>query len=74
MLHGSSDWRSDPISVLDTSKKLIKNKIPHRLVLFEGADHFLTEFSEEHDLLTLSWFNQYLKKTHNLPNLTPHDD
>src|SRR3989344_6855233 len=72
MLHGSSDWRSSPIDALETSKKFIKYKVPHRLVLFEGADHFLTEFSEEENSLTISWFNKYLKNGESLPNPKPH--
>lgn len=72
MLHGSSDWRANPIDALETSKKFIEYQIPHRLVLVEGADHSLTEFSDEENPLTISWFNKYLKNKQSLPNLEPH--
>ncbi len=71
MLHGSADWRASPIDALETSKKFIRYKIPHRLVLFEGADHFLTEFSDEENLMTISWFNRYLKNSET-PNIKLH--
>lgn len=74
MLHGSSDWRSSPVDALETSKKFIKYNVPHRLVLFEGADHFITEFSNEENLLTISWFEKYLKNNEPLPNLKLHGD
>jgi len=72
MLHGSSDWRTNPISALETSKQFIKHNVPHSLVLFEGADHFLTEVSNEEDRLIISWFNKYLKDNKSLPNLKLH--
>lgn len=72
MLHGSADWRSSPVDALEVSKKFIKYKIPHRLMLYEGADHFLTEFPNEENILTVSWFNRYLKNKESLPNLKPH--
>ena len=72
MLHGSADWRTNPVDALETSKKFIKYHIPHRLVLFEGADHFLSEFPEEDRQLTISWFDKYLKSGQSLPNTKPH--
>ncbi|HBK70450.1 MAG TPA: hypothetical protein DDZ39_02135, partial [Flavobacteriaceae bacterium] len=36
MVHGTADWRVVPEMALDLSKEFIANKIPHRLVLFEG--------------------------------------
>ena len=72
MLHGSSDWRANPIDALEASRKFIEYQVPHRLVLFEGADHFLTEFSDEENFLTISWFNKYLKNKGPLLNLKMH--
>src|SRR3989344_3971192 len=39
MLHGGSDLRASSLDALETSKKFIERKVPHRLVLFESADH-----------------------------------
>ncbi len=72
MLHGTADWRVVPEMALDLSKAFIKHKIPHRLVLFEGGNHGLSEFNNEVDQLVKQWFNDYLKHNKPLPNLNPH--
>ena len=72
MVHGTADWRVVPEMALDLSKEFIANKIPHRLVLFEGGNHGLTEFRVEVDVLVKQWFDNYLKKDKKLPDLNPH--
>jgi len=72
MLHGTSDWRIVPEMAMDLSKAFIKNKIPHRLVLFEGGDHGLSEFRNEVDDMAKKWFDSYLKNEKKLPKLDPH--
>lgn len=72
MVHGTADWRVVPEMALDLSKEFIANKIPHRLVLFEGGNHGLTEFRVEVDDLVKQWFDNYLKKDKKLPDLNPH--
>ncbi len=72
MLHGTSDWRVVPEMALDLSKAFIKNKVPHRLVLFEGGNHGLSEFNSEVDQKVKQWFDDYLKNDKALPNLEPH--
>lgn len=64
MLHGGSDLRVNPVEALETSKKFIEFKIPHRFILFEGAEHFLTKFSDEEDTMIISWFERYLKNNY----------
>jgi dipeptidyl aminopeptidase/acylaminoacyl peptidase len=61
MLHGSTDERASPLDALETSKEFLKCKVPHRLVLFESADHSLAKFSDEVNALAISWFETYLK-------------
>jgi len=72
MVHGTADWRVVPEMALDLSKAFILNKIPHRLVLFEGGNHGLSEFNSEVNDLAKQWFEDYLKKDKNLPDLNPH--
>lgn len=72
MMHGTADWRVVPEMALDLSKEFLKNNIPHRLVLFEGGNHGLTEFRDEVDQMTKKWFDLYLKKNKPLPDLNPH--
>ena len=72
MLHGTADWRVVPDMALDLSKAFIKEKVPHRLVLFEGGDHGLREFRVEVDAMVKDWLDKYLKNEKALPHLKPH--
>lgn len=74
MLHGSADWRADPKEALKASKTFLEHSIPHRLVIFEGAGHSLSEFAEEADQMAFNWFEKYLKNNSPLPNLKPHGE
>lgn len=72
MMHGTSDWRVNPLDSIDLSKKLLKLKVPHRLALFEGADHGITEFREETLQMTKEWFDKYVRDLASLPNMEKH--
>ena len=72
MMHGSADWRTSALDALEVSKRFIECGVPHRLTLFEGADHLLSEFSKEEQEMTIAWFEKYLKNRQPLPNLEPH--
>ena len=72
IMHGTADWRVSPLDSIEIAKKLYENKVPHRLVLFEGADHSLTENKEESTDLTLRWFERFLKKSESIPDVKPH--
>ena len=72
MVHGTSDWRVVPEMAIDLSKEFILQKVPHRLVLFEGGNHGLSEFNTEVDAMAKKWFDGYLKDDKALPNLDSH--
>ena len=72
MLHGTADWRVVPQMALDLSAAFIKARVPHRLVLFEGGNHGLSEFNDEVDSMVKKWFDAYLKQGKALPDLEPH--
>ncbi len=72
MLHGTADWRVSPSMVLDLSKAFIEEKIPHRLIMYEGGDHGLSEFRKEVNKEVKAWLDKYLKKEKALPVLEPH--
>lgn len=72
IMHGLADWRVSPLDSLDLSRKLYECQVPHRLVLFEGNDHGLTENKKESNEMIKKWFDDYLIKEKPLPNLTPH--
>lgn len=72
MLHGSSDWRVKPEQSLNLALEFEKNRIPYRLIMFEGGDHGINEHKKEVNDQVLSWFDRYLKKDEKLPNMTYH--
>lgn len=61
LLHGNADDRVLPHDSLDLSYKLLELKIPFRLVMFEGGDHFLKSHRKEVDIVRKEWFKKYLK-------------
>lgn len=72
MMHGTGDWRVSPLDSLDLAQKLYEHKVLYRLIMFEGADHSLSEFSEQKFDEIKNWFKRYLKNNESLPNLKPH--
>lgn len=72
IMHGSADWRVSVTHSQRMSLSLYQAPIPHRFVLFEGADHGITEYKNEYVQQTLSWFDRFLKKGESLPNLEMH--
>lgn len=74
MMHGSSDWRVLARHSIEMAKELYNHKIPYRFILFEGADHGITEYKDECFAQTLSWFNRFLKDHEPLPNMKPHGE
>ena len=72
IMHGSADWRVEANHSINMSAELYKLKIPHRLILFEGADHAISEFKREYTTQTINWFDRFLKKSESLPNMEFH--
>ena len=73
IMHGTADWRVNPEDSLDLSKEFLKFKIPYRLIMFEGADHSISEFENTKNQMCIDWFNRFLKKGEKLPDLKPHE-
>ncbi len=61
ILHGTDDKRVLPHDSLDLSYKLLKYKIPYRLVMLEEGDHFLRKHRKEVDEMRRKWYENYLK-------------
>lgn len=74
LMHGSADWRVLASHSLKMSSALYEKKIPHRFILFEGADHGITEYREEYFAQTLNWFDRFLKQGESLPKMTLHGE
>jgi len=72
IMHGTSDWRVPPMEAINMASAFQQEKIPYRLVMIEGADHGLTEFKEETDLMLKEWFGRFLINNEQLPQLEKH--
>lgn len=72
LMHGTGDWRVSPKDSLELAEKLYDAKVPYRLVIFEGADHGLTEHRAEAWDIGREWLDRYVKNSTALPNLEPH--
>ncbi len=60
ILHGTDDKRVLPHDSLDLSYQLLKHKIPYRLVMLEGGDHFMRKHRKEVDEMRRKWYEKYL--------------
>ena len=61
IIHGTEDERVLPHDSLDLSYKLLDLKIPFRLVMLEGGDHFMKKHRKEVDEMRRNWFEKFLK-------------
>ncbi len=61
LIHGNADERVLPHDSIDLSYKLLEHKIPFRLVMLEGGDHFLKSHRKEVDEMRKKWFDRFLK-------------
>ena len=74
LMYGTSDWRVDPRTALHFSEKLLDLKIPHRLVMFEGNDHFLKESWQESRAMAVAWLERFVRNSEPLPDMEPHGE
>jgi dipeptidyl aminopeptidase/acylaminoacyl peptidase len=61
IIHGTEDERVLPHDSMDLSYKLLELKIPFRLVMLEGGDHFMKKHRKEVDEMRKKWFDKYLR-------------
>lgn len=72
IIHGNADWRVKSSQSLKLALKLDEARIPYRLVIFEGADHGISEFRRAYYNTLIMWFDAYLKQGIKLPNMRYH--
>lgn len=72
LMHGTADWRVDPRDSLEMSIALVEAMRPFRLIMFEGADHSMTEFRSEYRNAARQWLDAYVRDGKPLPELKPH--
>ena len=72
LLHGTADWRVHPTESLRMAEALYELRRPYRIIMYEGADHGLSEFRPEAYGEIRSWLDRYVRDKEELPNLEPH--
>lgn len=72
IMHGSADWRVTVPESLEMIAKLYELKHPTRFILYEGADHGITEFKDETFFEIKRHFDNYLRDGNKLPNMELH--
>jgi len=72
LMHGSSDWRVLPEESLEVLQKLYAAKHPVRFILFEGADHSISEWRNESFGQTKKHFDYYLRDGNKWPSMEKH--
>jgi len=72
LLHGNADWRVKPEQSLKLALKFEKERIPYRLIMFEGSDHGINEHKKEVNSQVINWFDKFLKRNEPLPNMEYH--
>lgn len=65
IIHGGGDETVTPMQSIDLSVKLLNLRIPHRLVILEEGNHFLTRHRREVDTMRREWYAKYLKPENN---------
>lgn len=72
IVHGTSDWRVKPDQSMRLALELEKERIPFRMIMYEGGDHGINEFRSEMMKEVRNWFDRYLKNDEPLPNMEYH--
>jgi len=72
IMHGSSDWRVLPSESFELVNKLYEYKHPTRFILFEGADHGISEFREDRFAEMKKHFDYYVRDKKEHPSMIPH--
>lgn len=72
IMQGSADWRVSADESLELVNALYKAKHPVRFILFEGADHGITEFRNERFAFMKRFFDLYVRDKKMWPSLEPH--
>ena len=73
LLHGSADERVAPGHALKMTRALIAARRPVRLILFEGGDHALSDYSAEVDAHAIAWLDKYVRDGKGWPSLVPKE-
>lgn len=72
IMHGSADWRVSPEESLALVNKLYEYEHPTRFILFEGADHGISEFRKDMFDAMKNHFDRYVRDESPLPTMQSH--
>jgi len=72
LIHGTTDWRVDPLDSMDMTKALHASQRPVRLLMLEGADHAMIPRRDEYDQAIRNWFDRYVRDLERPPEFVPH--
>ncbi len=72
LMQGSADWRVLPEESLKLAQKLYEAKHPLRFILFEGADHGISEWRNERLTQMKRHFDYYLRDGNKWPSMEKH--
>ncbi|MEN8007560.1 MAG: prolyl oligopeptidase family serine peptidase [Candidatus Krumholzibacteriota bacterium] len=72
LLHGTADWRVHPTGSMRMAEALFELRRPYRFIMYEGADHGLSEFRAEAYGEIRHWLDRYVRDKEELPDLEPH--
>lgn len=72
LVHGTADKRVDPRDSMDMAQGLFATRRPFRLLMIEGADHFISERVDDYNLAARDWLDRFVRDRAPLPNLVPH--
>ncbi len=76
LLHGTADWRVNPMDSLELARRCYEERVPCRFVLYEGGDHSLIDDHLYRETLhqIIGWFRRFVRDGEPLPNLEPHGE
>ncbi|MCK9994648.1 MAG: alpha/beta fold hydrolase, partial [Candidatus Krumholzibacteria bacterium] len=72
LLHGTADWRVYPTESMHMAEALFELQRPYRFIMYEGADHGLSEYRTEAYGEIRHWMDRYVRDLEELPDLEPH--
>ncbi len=72
LMHGTADWRVDPMDSIRLAQRCYEERVPCRFVLYEGADHGISEAWRHAYNEACTWFDRFVRDREALPNLEPH--
>ena len=72
MMHGTSDWRVKSSGALQLALEFDKYRVPYKLIMYDGADHAISEHKQDVYNQMIYWFDRFLKNNEPVPDMEYH--